>query len=776
MNERECGSVVDRVPSEEEARMSSHVASLSRRAFLGTGGALVLSFSLFARGQSKQEVREPQNLGEVASKAPALPGSLEQEPMLDAWIRIDANGGITVFTGKAELGQGIKTALIQIAAEELVVEPSRIRLVTADTGQTPNEGYTAGSQSMQHSGTAIQNAAAQVRGILTSLAAQRFNVAVSDVTVQNGVARASSGQTATYGALVTGNELHVRAQAKSPLLDPTNRRVMGTPFPRVDIPGKVSGGQSYVQDMRLPGMLHARVVRPPSYGATLQTLDTQAVEKLPGVVKVVRNGNFLAVTAQREYQAIVAARGLARAAKWEERATLPPEADVQASMQRLPSQDQVILGDTFNALSGADIVSATYRRPYQMHASIGPSCAVALLKDGQFTVWTHSQGVYPLRGALAELLRVPPERVRCIHAEGSGCYGHNGADDAAADAALIAAAMPGTPIRVQWMREDEHAWEPYGSAMIANAQGRVGADGRIAEWRYEVWSHSHSTRPGPAGNLIAGWHIENPFAQPVPSPIPLPAGGGQRNALPPYRLANASVLYHFIPSMPVRVSALRALGGYMNVFSIESFVDELALAARADPVDFRLRHLEDKRAQDVVRMAAEKFNWSGWQRSASRGRGFAYARYKTLAAYAAVAMDVEVERASGNVRVNHIVVAVDSGEAVNPDGMRNQMEGGVIQSLSWTLFERVGFDDTRIRSRDWSTYPILRFPDVPRRIDVHVINRPGAPFLGTGEAAQGPTSAALANAIADATGVRVRDIPFDRERLREAFGLMARAG
>jgi CO/xanthine dehydrogenase Mo-binding subunit len=310
--------------------------------------------------------------------------------------------------------------------------------------------------------------------------------------------------------------------------------------------------------------------------------------------------------------------------------------------------------------------------------------------------------------------------------------------------------------------------------MITNAMARLDASGRIAEWRYELWSHSHSTRPGPAGNLMPGWHIEPPFEQPEPSPLPLPAGGGDRNAIPPYTFGNASVLYHFVPSMPVRVSALRALGGYMNVFSIESFMDEMALAARADPVEFRLRHLEDKRAIDVVRMAAERFGWSNWQRKRGRGRGFAYARYKTLAAYAAIAVEADVEPASGNVHVLRAVVAVDSGEAVNPDGMRNQMEGGVVQSISWTLFEQVSFDDTRITSRDWSTYPILRFPDVPDRIDVHVINRPGAPFLGTGEAAQGPTAAALGNAVADATGVRIRDLPLDRERLRSTVGAMAR--
>lgn len=753
------------------------IRSASRRTFLARGGALVVSFSmlgeLHAQGGAPSG-NAPEKAGKVPERAPPLPGSLEHDPMLDAWIRIDADGAITVFTGKAELGQGIKTALIQVAAEQLVVEPARIALVTADTARTPNEGYTAGSQSMQYSGTAILNAAAQVRGILVSLAAQRFDVPAERLTLEKGVVREPGGRSASYASLVTGQELHVRAAPKSPLLDPTRHRVMGQALPRIDIPGKVTGGASYVQDLRMPGMVHARVVRPPSYGARLAGVDTQAVAAMPGVLKVVRDGSYLAVIAEHEYQAIVAMRALSRAARWEERPTLPPEQELHAHLQRLPSKDKLDLGNVWDALSGDGTIQATYRRPYQMHASIGPSCAVALAKDGSLTVWTHTQGAYPLRDALAEMVHWPKERVRCIHVEGSGCYGHNAADDAAADAALLASALPGRPVRVQWMREDEHAWEPYGSAMIANGQARLDGNGRVTQWRYEVWSHSHSTRPGPAGNLLPAWHLAQPFTQPEPSPIPLPAGGGDRNAIPLYAFGDASVLYHFVPAMPLRVSALRSLGAYMNVFAVESFMDELALAARADPVAFRMRHLTDSRAVDVVRTAADRFGWPTWQRKPGRGRGFAYARYKTLAAYAAIAMEIEVEPASGNVHVLRAVVAVDSGDAVNPDGIRNQMEGGVVQSISWTLFERVSFDATRIASRDWGTYPVLRFPDVPDSIDVHVIERPGAPFLGTGEAAQGPTAAALGNAIADATGVRMRDLPFDRERLRNSLALALR--
>jgi CO/xanthine dehydrogenase Mo-binding subunit len=734
---------------------------ISRRSFLARSGALVVSFSLWPGATAAQE----------ATKAPALPGSLKNTPMLDSWIRIDADGSITVFTGKAELGQGIKTALIQVAAEELAVEPRRIDLVTADTSRTPNEGYTAGSQSMQDSGTAIMNAAAQVRTILVGLASRRLDVPADRLTVRAGAVRAGDGRTIAYGALVAGQELHVSAQPESPRRDPGRRTVMGQSMPRVDIPAKLTGNPIYVHDLRLPGMVHARVVRPPSYGARLRTLDTGKVEKMPGVLKIVRDGNYLAVVAEREYQAVSAMRALAQAASWNEQSTLPAQSDLYAYMQRLPSQDAVIFGSQTTPSFGAGTLEATYRRPYQMHGSIGPSCAVGLAKGENVTVWTHSQGVYPLRDAIAEILRVPKERIHCIHMEGSGCYGHNGADDAGADAALIAVAFPGRPVRVQWMREEEHAWEPYGSAMVSSAKARLDGSGNVADWQYEVWSNTHNSRPAPAGHLAPAWHLQTPFAPPPPKPIPQPTGGGDRNAIPLYKFPNARVVHHFVPKMPLRVSALRALGAYMNVFAIESFMDELAKAARTDTVEFRLRHLDDARAREVVRIAAERFGWSRYQTQSGRGRGLAFARYKNLAAYTAVACEVEVDRESGHVRVVRAVAANDSGEAVNPDGIRNQIEGGIIQSISWTLHEAVTFDNTRITSVDWASYPILRFPNLPDSVEVHVIDRPGQPFLGTGEAAQGPTAAALANAVADATGVRLRELPFTRRRVKAAIGV-----
>jgi nicotinate dehydrogenase subunit B len=723
---------------------------MNRRSFIGRGGALVVSFSL---------------LPHLAGAQPAkLPGSLRNEPMLDAWIRIGADGRITVFTGKAELGQGIKTALIQVAAEQLVVEPGRIELITADTERTPDEQYTSGSQSMQESGTAILHAAAQVRAILADLAAKRLGVPAERLAIQDGKMNGVG-----YGDLVAGQALHVRAEPQSPLRDPAARRVMGKSLARVDIPAKLTGQAIYVQDLRLPGMVHARVLRPPSYGARLRTLETAALAKMAGVLKIVRDGSFVALVAEREFQAVAALRAAGKSAQWDERATLPDPKELYGALARLPSQDTVI-HEAGKAGAGAGMIEAEYRRPYQMHASIGPSCAVGLFRDDKLTVWTHGQGVYPLRGAIAEMLGMPKERVRCIHMEGAGCYGHNGADDAGADAALIARAMPGRPVRVQWMREHEHAWEPYGPAMLSRARGRVDASGSVEDFQYELWSNTHSTRPGPAGSLAPAWHLEKPFAPPPPRPIPQPTGGGDRNAIPLYRFRNARVVHHFVTEMPLRVSALRALGAYMNIFSIESFMDELAAAARADPVEFRLKHLEDARAQAVVRTAAERFGWSGYKKQAGRGRGFGFARYKNLAAYTAIACEVEVDRDSGRVRVVRAVAANDSGEIVSPDGIRNQIEGGIVQSLSWTLHEAVSFDRTRITSQDWGGYPILRFPDLPDSVEVHLIDRPGQPFLGTGEAAQGPAAAALANAFADATGTRMRELPLTRERVRQALG------
>jgi nicotinate dehydrogenase subunit B len=733
---------------------------LNRRGVLAGGGALIVSFSLgdaFADEQS-------------AAPAPKPPGSLAQTPYLDAWIRIDADGTITALTGKAELGQGFKTAFQQIAAEELDVPFKSVNVVTADTRRTANEGYTSGSNSMKYSGTAIQNAAAQVRELLIAEAARRLELPAESLKTADAAVIAPDGRKLGYGELVAGDMLHVQAQPKSKLKDPATYSIMGQPVPRVDIPAKVTGGAAYIQDMRLPGMVHARVVRPPSYGAELVAPDSASVENLPGVVKVVRDGNFLAVVATKEYQAVKAMRALASRAKWRETARLPKQDDLPNVITGLPSQDTTIYTQSNPSATATKIIEASYTRPYQAHGSIGPSCAVAQSVNDAMTVWTHTQGVYPDRAGIAEMLRVPPTSVRLIHVEGSGCYGHNGADDAAADAALIARAMPGIPVRVQWMREQEHAWEPFGPAMVTKLKASLDGDGAIVDWNFEVWSNTHSMRPGGAGSMLAAQQMAQPFALPAPKPLPLPEGGGDRNAIPFYKFPNARVVHHFIPKMPLRISAMRALGAYHNVFSIESFMDELAVAAGADPVEFRLKHLEDARGRDVIEKAAKEFGWQKGQKAPpDRGYGFAFARYKNLAAYCAIATEVEVNRQSGRPRLVRAVAAVDSGQVVNPDGLTNQIEGAILQSMSWTLYESVTFDDVRITSIDWQTYPILRFDAVPDKVDVHIINRPGQPFLGSGETGQGPAAASIANAIADATGKRLRDLPLTRKRIKGAI-------
>jgi CO/xanthine dehydrogenase Mo-binding subunit len=734
---------------------------VSRRAVLRGGGALIVSFSL-----------APSLLAPSLQAQERLPGALQNAPQLESWLRIGADGSITVFTGKCELGQGIKTALIQVAAEQLCVEPGAINLVTSDTAQTPAEGYTAGSLSMQDSGTAIMHACAQARGILMARGAERHVLPVSLLKAENGAIVAPDGKRFGYGELIADTTLKVRAQPQSPLIPPGEHRIVGQSLPRVDIPAKVTGQPAYVHDLRLPGMVHGRVVRPPSYGAKLVNM-TVSGEKVAGVRQIKRDGNFLAVTAASEFRAIKAMEALAAGAVWEERDTMPAQGEFYSWLKQQPGRTIAIRDEKGLAPAPAvQTLEAEYRRPYQMHASIGPSCGVALYKDDLLTVWSHAQGMFPLRQAIAQLLNLPPERVRCIHMEGAGCYGHNGADDAAVDAAYLAFSDPGTPVRVQWMRHQEHQWEPYGAGMAMAVKGSVDAAGRITDWDYQVWTDTHSTRPGGAGSTLVGRHISTPFAPPPANPGAQPAGAGDRNIIPLYRVPNMRLLYHFRPHQAVRVSALRGLGAYANVFAIESFMDELAAVAGVDPVEFRLRHMEEPRAVAVIRRTATAFGWQSDARlPKGRGRGFAFSRYKNLGAYCAVAVELDVEHETGRVRLRRAVSACDSGQAVNPDGIRNQIEGGIIQAASWTLNEQVNFDRRRITSRDWSRYPILRFADMFDSIQVEVVDRPGAPFLGTGEASQGPTGAAIANAIAHATGKRLRELPLNPARVKGAIGV-----
>jgi len=698
-----------------------------------------------------------------------LPGNLNSNRRLDRWLRINRDGTVTVFPGKVEIGQGILTALSQIVAEELDVALERLRLAPADTTYSPDEGMTSGSQSITDGGAALRYAAAEARFLLLQRAAARLGASLEQLSVADGVVSARSGGSISYWDLATDDLLAREASAEIAPKPASQHTVIGAPVPRRDIAAKVSGAPVYVHDLDLPGMLHGRIARPPSYNARLVELDEADVRSLPGVVALLRDGNFVGIVATREEQALRALARVKRIAIWEENAVLPETTDPRFLLKET-TEDEVISEkrDAAAAARAAKTVEAEYTRPYIAHAALGPSCAVARFEDGRYTVWTHSQGIYPLRNDLAGVLAMDKERIAVIHMDGAGCYGHNGADDAALDAVLLARAVPGRPVRVQWTREDEFKWEPYGPAMVVKLKAALDSAGNVTDWNEDVWSNSHSTRPGGLGgiNLLAAWHLAQPFKPSPPRNPPLPGGGSHRNAIPIYEFPNQRVTNRLVKRMPVRVSALRALGASANIFAIESFMDELAEAAAADPVEFRLRHLKDSRARAVIETVAAKAGWrKGGKGDGARGRGIGFARYKNGACYLAVIVDVEIGR---EIAVRRAWAAIDAGLVINPDGLINQTEGGIIQATSWALKEAVRFDRSRILTSNWDDYPILSFEESPQ-VEVTILNRPELPPLGAGEGQQGPTAAAIANAIHNAMGVRLRDMPFTRERVMAAL-------
>lgn len=704
-----------------------------------------------------------------STPARKLPGNLNTNRRLDRWLRINRDGTVTVFPGKVEIGQGILTALAQIVAEELDVTYGRIRLAPTDTTYSPDEGMTSGSQSITDGGVALRYAAAEARDLLLQRAAARLGVSLEQLAVADGTVTSRSGGSVTYWELASDDLLAREATAEIAPKPAAQHTVIGIAVPRRDIPAKVRGAPSYVHDLDPPGLLHGRIARPPSYEARLAGVDEAEVRALPGVVAVVRDGSFLGVVAEREEQAIRALTRLKRIARWEESTVLPETTDPRFLFKET-TEDQVISEkrDDAAAARAAKTLEAEYTRPYIAHASIGPSCAVACYEGGRYTVWTHSQGIYPLRRDLAGVLGVEEGRIAVIHMDGAGCYGHNGADDAALDAALLARAVPGRPVRVQWMREDEFGWEPYGPAMVVKLKADLDQQGNVVGWTEDIWSNSHSTRPNGLGgiNLLAAWHLAQPFKPSPPRNPPLPGGGSHRNGIPIYEFPNERVTNRLVKRMPVRVSALRALGATANVFAIESFMDELAAAAGADPVEFRLRHLKDPRARAVIETVAAKAGWRrGEKGDGTRGRGIGFARYKNGACYVAVIVEVE---AGNEIAVKRAWAAIDAGLVINPDGIANQTEGGIIQTVSWALKEAVQYDRSRILTSNWSDYPILTFEEAPQ-VEVTLINRPELPPLGAGEGAQGPTAAAIANAIHNALGVRLRDMPFTRERVLAAL-------
>ncbi|MHC1744501.1 MAG: molybdopterin cofactor-binding domain-containing protein [Syntrophobacteraceae bacterium] len=698
-----------------------------------------------------------------------LPGNLGAAPLLDSWLRIDSDGGVTVFTGKVEIGQGILTALVQIAAEELDVGLSSIRVVSGDTTLTPNEGYTSGSRSIEAGGEALRFACAEARSVLLKNASARLGVPVDKLKVAQGVVSAPDGKHLTYGQITQSGLFHRRVEAKVEPKPASEHKIVGESVARLDIPAKVLGASVFVQDMRLPDMVFGRVVRPSGPCARLESVDVSSVKGLPGVIAVVHDGSFLGVVATREEQAISAREALSQSAKWAVAAELPESDKIHAWLKAQPSEDKVV-SEKRDATAPpiAQEMAATYTKSYVAHASIGPSCAVAEMKDGKLHVWSHTQGVYPLRDDLAGVMKLDPKSVVVSHVQGAGCYGHNGADDVALDAALLARAVPGRPVKVQWMRDDEFAWEPFGSAMVMQLRAGLAADGSIVDWQHELWSNGHSTRPGVRGssNLLAAWYLAEPFE---PGPVrggSQPAGAEDRNAVPLYAFPSQKIVRHLIKDMPLRTSALRTLGAYGNVFALECFMDELAARVGVDPVAYRLRHLSDPRGRAVIETAAAKSDWRIDSRSDGvHGRGFGFARYKNLSCYVACVADVAVDRKTGRVDVIRMVAVADAGQIINPKGLEMQIEGGVIQSASWTLKEAVTFDRSKVTARDWAGYPILTFPEIPK-VEVHLLSRPTEKPLGSGEASSGPAAAAIVNAVSHALGRRIRDLPLVPGRIR----------
>jgi CO/xanthine dehydrogenase Mo-binding subunit len=706
----------------------------------------------------------PADTGAAEAK---LPGNLQTNRRLSQWLRITPDGVVAVSPGKVEIGQGIITALGQIAAEELDVDFARIRMIPASTGASPDEGVTSGSLSIQDSGTSLRHACAEARAIYLAEAAAELGAPAETLRVEDGRIVAPNGRHTSYWALAEDALLDREASGTVAPKRPADYKIVGRSVPRLDLPDKILARPRFIHDLVLPHMLHGRVVRPASRGARLVSVDDASVRATPGVVAVVRDGSFLGVLAEREEVAVKAAQALAQRASWDERDTLPA-GDALARWLRSAPHDTKVVDERPSDVKPARTHSATYSRPFTAHAAIGLSCALAQWKGAEsVAIWTHSQGVYNLRTDLAMALGLPVDAVTVTHVEGAGCYGHNPADDVALDAALLARAAGGRPVRMQWTREDELGWAPYGPAMIVDLSAGLDASGKIVQWTLENYSNGHSTRPGraPTPALLAAWHLEQPFEPPMAINPPMPGGGSERNAVPLYDFSRR-IVCHRVLDMPLRPSALRSLGAFANVFAIESFMDELALAAGADPVEYRLRHLKDQRGRAVIEAAARRMGWTARKKAEGRGFGIAFAKYKNLGAYCAVVAEVEAER---EIRVRRLTIAADVGLVVNPDGVANQIEGGAVQATSWTLKEAVRFDRRRVTSTSWEEYPILRFSEVPT-VDVEILNRPEERAVGAGEGAQGPTGAAIANAVFDALGVRVRDLPITPERIVAAMG------
>jgi nicotinate dehydrogenase subunit B len=704
-----------------------------------------------------------------ASPGGSLPPTLAANPVLRCWIGFAAGGTVTIRPGKVEYGQGVWTALAQVAAEELDVALSRVRVAPVSTSSSPDEGITSGSRSIEESGAALRQACAQARAVFLAAAAAKLGCDAAALSVDDGEVAAASGRTGlTYWSLDEPGLLDRPAGTPVPVKAPSRWSVAGHSAQRLDIPDKVTGRPRFLHDLVLPGMLFGRVVRPPGPAATLGQLN--AADLPAGVLAQVRDGSFLGVIAESDRTAVTAAGLLAKSARWVERESLPDQDDLKAFLTTSPEQVLTVAErhDEQAVARVSQRLSAEFSRPFLAHASMAPSCGIARWDGERVTVWTHSQGIFALRRALAAALGRPIEQVTVHHVEGAGAYGHNGADDVAADAVLLARAMPGRPVRVMWSRPDELAWAPLGSAMLARLSAGLDAEGRIQTWRQDVWSNGFIGRPGTGGEprLLAFTHVAGgePMTAASDGP-PTGAMGSTRNAVPGYDIPDVQVTRHRLLAMPIRTSSLRSLGAFLNVFAIESFMDELAAAAGADPVSFRLAHASDPRARRVIEEVARLSGWAARPAAGGVGFGVGFARYKGTSGYCAAVAQVE---AGTSIRLRKLWLAVDVGRVINPDGVINQVEGGAVQSASWALRERVRFDRTKITSVTWESYPILRFTEVPE-VAVRLVDAPGERETGAGEVAQGPVAGAIGNAVAAAVGVRVRDLPLTTEQVTRAI-------
>jgi CO/xanthine dehydrogenase Mo-binding subunit len=734
---------------------------LTRRDLLKAGGAIVVSFAFAAM---------PRRAAAQAGASAGAGGRPLDAGEVDGLLAIHADGSVTLYTSKVDVGTGVRIAFAQMAAEELGVAPSRVSVIEGDTATCPDQGGTGGSTGLVRGGTEIRAAAATARRALLQMGAAQLNRPAGDLTIADGQVRPRAGGAGVgIGTLIGDRRFAMKVDRNAPLTPPSQHLAIGKPLLRPDVPAKCTGRHVYVQDFTLPGMLHGRIVRPPAIGATLVSVDESSLRGIPDV-RVVRVGHFLAVAAKDEWAAVRAATALK--ATWSPASeTLPGHEGLDRFSRNAPlERDQEIVskGDAKGAARGAaKTLSATYFWPFQSHASLGPSCAVADVRaDGTATVWSASQGTHGLRANLAKVFGIPQDKLRVVFLDGSGSYGTNGGDHVAADALLLSKTI-GQPVRVQWMRHDEHGWDPKGPQQLLDVRGALDAGGRIVAWETEMWVPNAA--PGARALLsadAAGMQQEHGTG----------SGAITQNGDPPYAVENVRVVAHLIKDTPLQLSNLRAPGKIANVFAVEGFTDELAAAAGADPVEFRLKRLSDPRAIDAITRTASAFRWDARTSPNPRakqgnvlvGRGIAYMRYKQMENYVAMAMEVAVNPSTGQIQVRRVTCAHDCGLIVNPDGLRNQVEGCIVQTLSRALHEEVTFDRSRVTSVDWVSYPILRFPEAPA-VEVILIDRPNEPLVGAGEAATAPVAAALANAVFDATGVRLRTVPFTPARVKAAL-------